>query len=432
MPSFSVTRYQELHSDEVHEIINRPPLWLARWGITMFFCVLLLIALGTWWVRYPDIVPAGFSLTAVDGPRPVIVRADGRLERLLVTDGQPVENGQAIAYSESTADHDQIMALEKAIGKLKTLLNANRWHQAAAFDPSPYAALGPVQNDFSGFVKELRELRTVMDGGFYTRKQELLRSDYEDLINMEKLLEEQMSIQQREFELAQDEFKLQEKLYEGKVIAILEYKKEKAKLLSRELPLKNLSSMMIQNRSAQTSKRKELLELQDAARMQKEEFLQAIQTLSVGIGEWKQKYVLVAPVSGQISFSAPWQLKQQLIAGQEFLTIEPVGGALAGILTIRQTNLGKIRVGQNVLIKLEGFPYREYGLLEGRLTKVSATPGKDSTYWGSVDLPRNLTTSYGHELPYRNGLRGSAEIVTTNRRLLERLITIIKDGGKSI
>lgn len=398
----------------------------------MFFCVLLMMALGAWWVRYPDIVPAGFSLTAVDGPRPVIVKIDGRLERLLVSDGQSVVGGQSIAYSESTADHNQVLALESAINMLKIEVTGSHWHYAAIFDPTPYVDLGELHNDFSGFVKELRELRMVMAGGFYIQKQDLLNSDYEDLLKMEKLLDEQMSLQKREFELAQEEFKLQEKLYDGNVIAPLEFKKEKAKLLSRELPLKNLGSVMIQNRSAQTSKRRELLELQDAVRTQKEEFSQAIQTLLVGIAEWKKKYVLVAPVSGHVSFSAPWQLKQQLAAGEEFVTVEPIGVELAGILTIRQNNLGKIRVGQNVLIKLEGFPYREYGLLEGRLTKVSATTGKDSTYWGNVELPRNLVTTYGHELPYRNGLKGSAEIVTANRRLLDRLLTVIKDGGKSI
>jgi HlyD family secretion protein len=168
MPSFSVTRFQELHSDEVHEIITRPPIWLARWGITMFFCFLLLIAAGTWWVKYPDIVPAGFSLTAVDGPRPVIVKADGRLESLLVADGQSVVLGQPIAYSESTADHNQVMTLERDVTTVKALVAGNHWQQAAVFDPAPFVDLGEVQGVFSSFVKELRELRTVSRISFTT------------------------------------------------------------------------------------------------------------------------------------------------------------------------------------------------------------------------------------------------------------------------
>ena len=64
------------------------------------------------------------------------------------------------------------------------------------------------------------------------------------------------------------------------------------------------------------------------------------------------------------------------------------------------------------------------------MAKLSATPGNDSTYWGNVDLPNQLKTRYNHDLPYRNGLNGTAEIVTKDKRLIERLISIVRDGGR--
>ncbi len=42
------TPFPELHSEEVHEIISRPPNWLVRWGITLFFG-LMIILIGAGW-----------------------------------------------------------------------------------------------------------------------------------------------------------------------------------------------------------------------------------------------------------------------------------------------------------------------------------------------------------------------------------------------
>jgi len=90
---------------------------------------------------------------------------------------------------------------------------------------------------------------------------------------MESVALEQAELQHRDFELAKEEFNIQEKLFKDKVTPNLEYNREKAKLLGKEFPLKNLASSKIQNRTFQTSKQKELLELDNVIAMQKSSFL---------------------------------------------------------------------------------------------------------------------------------------------------------------
>jgi multidrug efflux pump subunit AcrA (membrane-fusion protein) len=422
--------FPELHSEEVHEIISRPPHWLVRWGITLFFCMLILIGAGTWWIRYPDIVTVSFTLSAMDAPRSVVVRSEGKLNRLMVEDGQQVNRGQAIAYCESTADHEQVLSLSKSVQKNLHALEQNRWEAVQHFGSQSYANLGELQNDFQTFHRQLTELKAFLSGGFYLEKRKLLTDDYNDLREMEKVLGQQLTLQHSDFDLATDEFKIQDKLHNDKVIASLEYKREKAKLLSREMPLKNLASSLIQNRTSQTAKQKEILELDNSIAEHKSSFLQALQTLQSSIENWKQKYILSAPVAGKISFFAPWQEQQHLTVGQELMTVEPTGSSFQGLIKIPQANLGKLHEGQTVLIKLDGYPYREYGMVEGTLSQLSMTPGQDSAYWGYVALPQKLQTRYGRAIPYRNGLKGAAEIITADRRLAERLITTVRNGGR--
>lgn len=398
--------------------------------MTLFFLLVALLGIGTWILRYPDIVTTTLTLTSVDAPRMVVVRTEGKLAELIVKDGQQVHRGQYVAYSESVADHEQVLGLEKNIQQILHRLSSNDWDYVKRLNMRSFNQLGEVQNDFHTFSLKLTDLSAFLVDGLFLEKKKLLVKDQGDLQTMEANIADQLALQQADVDLAREEFFIQEKLYKNQALSLIEYKREKSKLLMREMPLKGLSSTLIQNRSAQVAKHKELLELENTIRERKINFLQSVQALLSSIQSWKSKYVLHAPIAGTVSFSAPWQEQQHLAAGEVLMTVEPVTSSYSGVLKIGQSNVGRLRVGQKVLVKLDGFPYREYGLIEGKLSQISNTPGKDSTYWGYVELPNNLQTKYGHKLPYRNGLKGQAEIITADRRLAERLIASIVDGGE--
>lgn len=425
MPTF-----METHSIEVHEIISRPPHWLLGWGVTLTFVFMILGVLVTWLIRYPDLVAASFILTSKDAPRRILTRNAGRIQTLLASDGSIVKAGQPLVYSESSANHEQVLCLELELIKLYEEVNSDGWTKVHNFFAHEYSELGELQISFQAFYQQFEQLKTVLVDGYLVRKRELLLEDVADLKAMEVNIIEQQDLQMRDYELASEEFKIQERLFKEKVIPILELNREKAKLLSRELPLNNLKSSLIQNRTSQTAKQKELLELDNTISQQKSATLQALHTLRSGIALWKQNYVIYAPVGGRLSFIEPWQEQQHVTTGQELMTVEPDGRQLRGLLKVSQVNLGKLRHGQKVLMKLEGYPYQEYGMLEGTLAHLSPTPGKDSMYWGYIDLPRGLVTRYDKQLTYKNGMKGIAEIITKERRLAERLLTMIRDGGK--
>jgi HlyD family secretion protein len=89
----------------------------------LFLGLLLLLGLGSWLIHYPDVVATSFTLTATNAPRTVVVRAEGRLARLLVQDGQTIAAGQALAYSESTADPEQVLRLSESLNSLRKALD---------------------------------------------------------------------------------------------------------------------------------------------------------------------------------------------------------------------------------------------------------------------------------------------------------------------
>ena len=96
-----------LRSSEVNEVLSQPPSWLVRWGITVFFFVLLILLGVGWFVEYPDLVKANLRVVAVNFPKAVNAKSEGVVMKLFVKDGMNVTQGQRLAYLESTANRGQ-------------------------------------------------------------------------------------------------------------------------------------------------------------------------------------------------------------------------------------------------------------------------------------------------------------------------------------
>src|SRR5215217_3190062 len=103
MKEQSLNVFQELHSDEVQEIISSPPSWIVKWGVSLFVLILVFIGIVSYFIKYPDVVPARFVLSSRNAPRQALARANGKVEKILVNDGIVVDKLQALAYIESSA-----------------------------------------------------------------------------------------------------------------------------------------------------------------------------------------------------------------------------------------------------------------------------------------------------------------------------------------
>lgn len=95
----------------------------------------------------------------------------------------------------------------------------------------------------------------------------------------------------------------------------------------------------------------------------------------------------------------------------------PVGTALLPL-----QGSGKVKAGQRVNLRLNNYPDQEFGYVRGEVRSVSPLPTAEGMYVVDIALPDGLTTNYGKMLPLTREMKGSAEIITDDLRLLERLI----------
>ena len=426
------TTFIELRAEEVQELLARPPRWLLRWGITVVFLILLSVFAGAWVIHYPDLVRASFKLTTSNTPKAVLARTDGKIIRLFVREGQLVPTGATLAYLESTARHEEVLQLARELKAAWAVSERGNLEGLRQVNLSAYHQLGELQSAYQTFEQQHIQLRAYLAGGFYSKKRKLLQQELVDLQTLALQQRQQRVLQARDATLAQEDYDTQRQLAEQKVIASLEFKREESKNIARQLAYQQTASALVNNATAQRAKQKEILELDKQVAEERDQFLQALNTLQSATNSWQARYVLSAPVSGRVFFPGIVQENQAVATSQELFYVAPPSADYIGELRVPQQNAGKVQVGQNVLVKFAGFPYQEYGAVRGQITAIANISLTDSVFLARVALPSGLKTTYGKSLAYKTGMTASADIITADNRLLEKLFYQLRKvtGGR--
>ena len=151
--------------------------------------------------------------------------------------------------------------------------------------------------------------------------------------------------------------------------------------------------------------------------------------LKARIRAWSLSCILASPMDGVVSFVRKWDSGQFIGAGESFVTVVPsVERSPVGIVKVPQASFGKVSTGQKVNVRLNGYPYMEYGLLVGEIGYLSsvpeaaADPQTEPQYTAEIVFPDCMVTTYGRELRLIQKMDGTAEIITKERRLIMRFL----------
>ena len=119
MPNkYNYDNEQTRHSDDMQDIITIVPPWLLRWGISLFFGILVLIVGLTAFIRYPDIVKTQLQIDSSNPPKPVVAKTAGKVLQLLVTQNETVKAGQQLALIESADGNNKYALIAPQAGKV--------------------------------------------------------------------------------------------------------------------------------------------------------------------------------------------------------------------------------------------------------------------------------------------------------------------------
>ncbi|CAD7386065.1 HlyD family efflux transporter periplasmic adaptor subunit [Xanthomonas arboricola] len=136
---------------------------------------------------------------------------------------------------------------------------------------------------------------------------------------------------------------------------------------------------------------------------------------------------LRAPVAGTVQQLAVHTVGGVVTPAQALLVVVPSEDALEIEATVLNKDIGFVRPGKDVIVKVDSFPYSRYGYLTGKVVSVSHDAAQDEqlglVFPARVKLEWATLKIDGISARLNAGMSLSAEIKTGKRRVIDYLLS---------
>jgi Multidrug resistance efflux pump len=429
-PSFGgvgeVGRDIELRSEEVQEVLGNVPPWILRWGITVLGFIVLILIVGSYLFKYPDMVSSQLILTTTTPPAGIVAKTSGKIAELRVGDQQMVNNGECLAIIENPASYDDVLFLENGLKAVLVCVS----NEKTCYLSNENLKLGTIQSVFSSFLLNLENYNKFIELDYYPRKIASVRQLIAANQNHYRNVRKQSDIVQKQFELDKRMYDREEYLKTQNLISDEENDKAKGQFLQSKMSQQNMQSNL-ENLQIQIMQMEgNLVDLEQQYLEKKNTMLSELNAIATQlqneIRTWKMTYVLTAPLDGKITFANYWCVNQNVTAGQVVFSVVPkVQSELIAKAQLPIERSGKVKVGQPVNVHFVNYPDNEFGMVRGIVNRISLIP-TEGKYTVEVRFPKGLLTSYGKKLPLVHEMTANAEIITNDLRLIDQFFLPMK------
>lgn len=294
--------------------------------------------------------------------------------------------------------------------------------------------VGDLQPAYNALSKAWEAYHQALQDRVFEEDERFLKEKIAGLEEMKTLLIAQQEIIEVQLLQAQDKHRINTVLYDSGGATTFEYYDSQAQLSA-------VASNAQNQRKEQVNLRLQVNELRNqlkTLRLNRDRRLQEAKTTLDGymldllesLEQWQQDNIIVAPIAGQLSFAQPWQRNAFVQAGEPLFTLIPRQGGYQAEGIIPPEGRGRVQKGQQARIKLSGYPFNEFGYLDGEVLEVSPLPLEDG-YRVILTLPKGLNTHFDQTIPYRPQMPGTLEIITQDLSLAERFLHSVTErvGG---
>ena len=161
---------------------------------------------------------------------------------------------------------------------------------------------------------------------------------------------------------------------------------------------------------------------------------------------------LTAPIDGIVQQTAVTTVGQVVTTGQQLAVITPAGGKLQVEALVPNLDIGFVKLGQDVVVKVDAFPFTRFGVLHGKVVKIASgaideqdakralanaaasanvaqtqapAPGQPENFvfLVTVALDESAMRINNSIVPMTPGMTVTIEIKTDSRRVIEYLLS---------
>ncbi|MFS4455518.1 HlyD family secretion protein [Maribacter sp. 2304DJ31-5] len=406
-------------SPHINEIIDKKPNWLIRYGIGALLFFLFLFLLAAWLVKYPDFIIGKVNITTPRPPVDVIAKVNAPvLQKFLVSENDTVYKGEPILLLESTTSYHQVLQLNKSL--------ANKAPDSLMHSGSVWLdSLGNLQAVYNSYALAVLNIKNYnLEQPFEKRFNSLngiLSGNTKGLRYSKKYLNSSA----KDFDSKHREFERYQTLFDKGVISTSEFEQIKQNLLQKEMSFANDHKSLNAERMSIANLEREVMELKlqktEYEQQLKSNYQKALNELKSQLKLWESQYLIIAQINGKLSFFNEINEGDFLTAGERILTILPFQKQkLQAVGMFPVENAGKVKNGNKVILKLDAYPYHEYGTIEGKVIRISEIP-VENLYSIIIELPKGLMTNYENKIVFKQMLTAQADIITKDQTVIQRI-----------
>ena len=411
----------------VLEIQEMPPSPIGRallWTILAAFTVAVCWATFGWLdivaTASGKIIPSGYS-------KQIQPYETGVIASIHVQDGQPVKQGDVLIELDSTlnrADRDRA-ANEYRAAKVDALRLRALIKGEASFTPSTDADRTYVSLQRQLLRDQLAEYRAKVDAAQHLvdQRQAALEQTHEHILRLEATVP-----------MEAERAEAYKKLLERDAVTKMDFLQAEGQRIDKAQELAAQKKKLQQDRAALAEAEQHYQALVSEFQQSKQVELSALETKAASLAQEVTKadqraglQRLISPIDGVVQQLAVHTVGGVVTPAQQLLVVVPSEHPVEVEAQVENKDVGFVREGQSVEMKVETFPFTLYGTIPGHVLTVSddAAPVEKVglVYPIRVSMERSTIHVEGKQVNLSPGMAVTVEIKTGQRRIIEYLLS---------
>ncbi len=371
-------------------------------------------------VTYGSVVPKS-SVHAVQHLEGGIIR------EVLVEERQMVEAGQPLARLDpvqAEADLEQTRAREIALR-----LRAERLRAFAERREPNFNAMTPPR--FGDLIADQEDILRANQERWDTQRQVILSEISQKEAEITASHEQELATL-AQLSLLREEEALRKRMYESQLATKVDYFAVRRQVAAMESELHRLEGQQNTAREALVELRDRLTDLDSN---QRQDALNELGTVTAELAQVQEalaratdradRLTVISPVRGFVQNLQARNPGAIVPAGGMLMEIVPVDDELLAETKVSTRDVGHLRLGQEVSVKVSTFDFVRYGDVKGELRSISATTYVDeksgeSYYKAKIKLNHPYVGHSSNQLT--PGMTVQADIITGEKTLMEYIL----------
>lgn len=416
------------------EILEKPASPAGRftiWFVITVFTVAVLWAI----IGKLDVVAVAQGKVVPYGQTKIVQTSEsGVILEIAVENGQKVKKGDLLIALDPTNSAADVTRLKQNY-QLEQFNNYRQEWLLLKLDGSKPAfkdMVGKTQSQWlldEAMVPQ-HQLLAQTEWAEYSAQQSTAQHQIQERMQQKRVTQSQLDKLTDTLPILKDQLVGIEELLQDNLVPRFEYLNYKERYIERQQDLiiqqETLKQIQASISALKKQKEQQKQEFKKSVVMQLTEAkgnIQAVRQELKKAAQSNQYHKLYSPVEGVVQQLAVHTIGGVVQSGDALMAIVPADRKLMVEAKVLNKDIGFVREGQAVEVKLEAFPFTKYGVIEGVVLSIDHDAIQDEDYGlvypARISMSKQVIKVNGKEIPVSPGMSLGAEIKTGQRRIIE-------------